>query len=168
MVRILGCGPAAGNGHLSRHVLWQSRTDKEKHCVVPTLQFSTSWNGPAAFFFQSPCFFLCFDQSNQINSPLDSPADLVALAHKLSKKCVRDVPPAASDTTQASSACTDLIRNTMPFIFLAHRGRLAGLQLQEQGCRSFSILLFFCLSLSAIHQEHFYFVYFAWLPSIDC
>lgn len=124
------------------------RAARTKRSIVffPPSSFRLPGMAPQPFF-QSPPFFLCFDQSNQINSPLDSPADLVAPAHKLSKKRVRDVPPAASDTTQVSSACTDLIRNTMPFIFLAHKGRLAGLQLQEQGCQSFSILLFFCLSL---------------------
>lgn len=115
-------------------------------------------------FFQSPLSF-CFDQSNQINSPLGSPADLVAPAHKLSKKHVRDVPPAASDTTHASSACTDLIRNTMPFIFLAHRGRLADLQLQEQGCRSFSMLLFFCLSLSLCNPPRKFLFYLFYLTT---
>lgn len=126
-------------------------------------------------FFQSLLLSL-FDQSNQINSALDSPADLVSPAHELSKKHVRDVPPASSDTTQASSACTDLIRNTMPFIFCLTQGDLQASGSWGRAAGHFPFSYFsVCLSLPSTQNVNATFsfsffssVYFAWLPFIDC
>lgn len=162
--------------------------NKEQHCVVPkppVLDFLEWPRSLSERLRGGKCLgrppsppsppLLVFDQSNRINSPLDSPTDLVAAAPKLSNKHVRVVPPASCDTTQASSACTDLIRNTMPFIFGFFSGsqRAGGREggwpsprLQQWGCWSLSILLFLLrLSPPAIQQGnewHILYCLFFW------
>lgn len=174
--------------------------NKEQHCVVPNspvLDFLEWPRSLSEWLREGKCLgrlpsppsppLLVFDQSNRINSPLDSPADLVAAAPKLSNKHVRVVPPALCNTTQASSACTDLIRNTMPFIFVffsVHRGREGGREAgQARGSSSgaaghfpFSYFSFVFLPLPSSKEMNgtfcivyfFGLVYFARPSSIHC
>lgn len=135
-------------------------------CSQPPVLDFLEW--PPSLFFQSPPFVLFLISQIKLTPYLTHQQIWLLQLTNYRKKYVRDVPPPASDTTQASSACTDLIRNTMPFIILAHRGRLAGLPLQEQGCRSFSILWFFfflslCLPSTKKMNGTFYWVFFFFL-----